>query len=67
MLAAKFDNGRVVKADTCGNKSWFLNGKRHRINGPAVEYSDGDKYWYLNGMYYYEYEYYVELKLRGIK
>ena len=32
-----------------GTKLWLLNGKRHRIDGPAVEWSDGSKYWYLNG------------------
>ena len=31
-----------------GDKSWFLNGKRHREDGPAVEYANGDKHWYLN-------------------
>ena len=25
------------------------NGKLHREDGPAVEYIDGDKKWYLNG------------------
>jgi len=24
-------------------------GEVHRLNGPAIEYADGDKYWYLNG------------------
>ena len=28
---------------------WYLNGKRHREDGPAIEWSDGDKEWYLNG------------------
>jgi hypothetical protein len=37
-----------VKVYANGDKSWFLNGKRHREDGPAVEYADGDKYWYLN-------------------
>jgi len=32
-----------------GNKYWTLNGKLHRENGPAVEYTDGYKAWYLNG------------------
>ena len=26
-----------------------MNGKRHRTDGPAVEYADGSKEWYLNG------------------
>lgn len=32
-----------------GSIQWFLNGKRHRIDGPAVEHSDGEKAWYSNG------------------
>ena len=32
-----------------GTKHWFLNGKRHREDGPAVEYSNGRKEWYSNG------------------
>lgn len=28
---------------------WFLNEKRHREDGPAIEYSNGDKKWYFNG------------------
>jgi hypothetical protein len=28
---------------------WFLNGKLHREDGPAVEYANGDRDWYLNG------------------
>ena len=32
-----------------GNKYWYLNGKEHREDGPAVEYISGDKHWYLNG------------------
>ena len=32
-----------------GTKHWYLNGKLHREDGPAVEYSDGIKHWYLNG------------------
>ena len=32
-----------------GSKVWWLNGKLHRTDGPAVEYSNGTKQWYLNG------------------
>jgi len=34
---------------TNGDKEWCLNGKRHRVDGPAVEWSNGTKCWYLNG------------------
>jgi len=36
-----------VKAD--GYKAWYLNGKLHREDGPAIECADGYKAWYLNG------------------
>ena len=40
----------IVKIDQDGSKEWFLNGKRHREDGPAVEdVEDGYKAWYLNG------------------
>ena len=32
-----------------GSKSWYLNGKQHREDGPAVEWASGTKYWFLNG------------------
>ena len=32
-----------------GFKCWYLNGKRHREDGPAIEWPNGDKSWYLNG------------------
>ena len=38
-----------MKVSSDGTKRWFLNGERHREDGPAVEYPDGQKEWYLNG------------------
>jgi len=32
-----------------GTKEWRLNGKRHREDGPAVEWWDGRNDWWLNG------------------
>jgi hypothetical protein len=37
-----------VRVYADGRKCWFLNGKRHREDGPAVEASTGYKAWYLN-------------------
>ena len=28
---------------------WILNGKRHREDGPAREYTNGTKFWYRDG------------------
>ena len=39
----------TVNVYPSGYKAWYLNGKRHREDGPAVEYANGDKSWWLNG------------------
>ena len=39
----------TVEVEENGNKSWYLNGKLHREDAPAVEYTYGTKKWYLNG------------------
>ena len=39
----------TVKVDDDGTKRWYLNGKKHREDGPAIEYVDGTKFWFLNG------------------
>jgi hypothetical protein len=39
----------TVKVNTNGNKYWYLNGERHREDGPAIECADGGKSWWLNG------------------
>jgi hypothetical protein len=39
----------AVRVYASGDKFWYLNGERHREDGPAVECADGDKYWLLNG------------------
>ena len=38
-----------------GNKMWFVNGAKHRLDGPAVVYFiSGDNLWYVNGEYIFE-------------
>ncbi len=39
----------TVKVHANGSKHWYLNDKRHREDGPAVEHADGGKSWYLGG------------------
>ena len=41
----------VYEVHVCnnGDKEWFLNEKRHREDGPAIEWGNGDKSWFLNG------------------
>jgi hypothetical protein len=34
-----------------GTKRWFNdNEQRHRLDGPACEYLNGDKFWYVEGV-----------------
>jgi hypothetical protein len=42
------DQKPICKVFSGGTKQWYLNGKLHRVDGPALEYADGTKYWYLN-------------------
>jgi hypothetical protein len=39
----------TMTVDSAGDKIWRLPcGRSHREDGPAVEYDDGTKFWYLN-------------------
>ena len=38
--------------DKYGTKRWYVNGKPHRIDGPAVESFNGYKEWRVNGLYH---------------
>ena len=38
-------NGCVVDLD--GDKWWHVNDKLHRVDGPAIEYANGDTVWWL--------------------
>jgi len=31
-----------------GDKTWYVNDKIHREDGPAIEFASGYKVWYLN-------------------
>ncbi len=41
-------NGLFIRYN--GNKEWYFNNKRHRIDGPAIESSNGGvkAWWYDN-------------------
>ena len=39
----------TVRVYDNGDKWWYLNGKRHREDGPAIERASGGKAFYLNG------------------
>ena len=48
MKTIDLGNGAEYRIYADGDKVWYLNGKRHRTDGPATEYTNGDKYWHLN-------------------
>ena len=56
----------ICKIRPNGTKAWYLNGKCHREDGPAIEWANGDKEWWLNGKQYSETGYARELILGGI-
>ena len=46
--------GLTEEQPTCttlpdGSKMWYLHGRLHRTDGPAIEYADGSKEWRLHG------------------
>ena len=43
------DNFTGIVIDTNGDKFWYLNGKRHRVDGPAIIHANGDKFYFING------------------
>jgi hypothetical protein len=38
-----------IKTDEYGTRRYFQHGKLHRVDGPAIEYANGDKYYYQHG------------------
>lgn len=39
----------IVEYEDGDKKEWYKEGKYHREDGPAKEYSDGSKVWYIEG------------------
>jgi hypothetical protein len=46
MAGGSMKNGFTI--NQYGTKEWWSNDKRHREDGPAIEYVNGSKFWYLN-------------------
>jgi hypothetical protein len=49
MKTIDLGNGAECRINDYGTKYWYLNGKLHRTDGPAIERVNGTKEWYLNG------------------
>lgn len=56
---------QYIEIDEDGNK-FYLSDKEmtilHRENGPAIEWDDGDKEWYLNDIKYSEEDFNEKIK-----
>lgn len=42
----------TVKVSKAGTIRWHKNGKLHRTDGPAIEYANGNKEWWVEGKEY---------------
>ena len=48
--AAPNNSGKQPYVTSRGSKHWYNNdGQYHRLDGPAIEWSDGSKSWCVNG------------------
>lgn len=47
-------NNYTKKKTTKLGTTFYLNDqdKYHRLDGPAIEWEDGDKEWYINGLHH---------------
>ena len=48
-MTIEYDKGSGVPS-AGGRIEWKVDGKLHRLDGPAVEWSDGSKEWWVNGL-----------------
>jgi len=48
--------------DHWNNIVWYKNGKWHREDGPAVQYSSGIESWYLNNKRYTEQDWLIIMR-----
>tara|TARA_R110000868_G_C10813859_1_gene758071 strand:- start:519 stop:779 length:261 start_codon:yes stop_codon:yes gene_type:complete len=44
----------ICEINSYGTKRWLLHGKRHREDGPAIEFTNGNKYWFINDILHRE-------------
>jgi len=59
-----------VRTYSNGDKYWRYNNKYHRLNGPAMEYPNGYKAYWINGIFFKTFEDYkeavVQIKIKEI-
>ena len=45
----KMNKKKIVYKNKVLAEKWYKNGKYHREDGPAIEWADGSKEWWVNG------------------
>jgi len=61
------DIGPAIDNKHCVNKEWYLNGLRHREDGPAVK-NFGNTLWYIKNKIYFDLnEYWTDIKIINLK
>ena len=48
--------------NSLGDKCWTKEGIIHREDGPALEYNDGLKYWYIDGKRFTEEDFNITIE-----
>ena len=43
------DEQPICQINEFGTKHWILDNRYHCLDGPALEYANGDKLWFLHG------------------
>jgi len=61
----KFDNGDYYFDQDSAYRYYYRGYLVHREDGPAIEWYDGDKWWFISGKPYTEKEYWKLMNLKN--
>ena len=50
-LIPQIQRNGIYEVEDWGITYYYLNGKFHREDGPAIKFNNGTKEWYINGKY----------------
>lgn len=57
-------NGKPAVEHVDGTTLWYVKGELHRIDGPAVEYPDGEVEFWFNGMECYDFDEWLDVNYK---
>jgi len=64
----EYKEGKYTIRELDGGTKWYYFNKRwHREEGPAIEWENGHKSWFLNGKQYTEPEWKNEMRKRKLE